>query len=91
MGTGLRLENRRSGRRKAGTPGLEETVILRDDEEVAVLVEGDPLRYALELPPEDLKDLLRAFAPVLERRADIRQTLQTIVDFKEEESSARAP
>jgi len=58
-------------------------VILRDDEVVAVLPEGDPLRYALELPLEQLQSMRVNLARVLEKRPTVKKVLEAIIEYKE--------
>jgi hypothetical protein len=62
-----------------------ETVILRNGQEIATLAPSDPLRYALELPLDELRSLQRALGPVLERRPHVRRVLEAIIGHKERE------
>jgi len=79
----VRQEISRRSDRTAFQGKLGETVILRDDEVVAVLPEGDPLRYALQLPVDDLWSMRESLAPVLERRPRIKTVLEALIEYKE--------
>jgi hypothetical protein len=82
-------------RRRVGTdsfPGeVTETVILREGREIAALAEGDPLRYALELPLNELQSLRRALGPILERRPGVKRILEAIIEYKEQTVSDPKP
>ncbi len=82
----VRLDNRRRSDPAAFQGELKETVILRDDEVVAVLPEGDPLRYALQLPLDELWSMRESLAPVLERRHRIKRILEALIEYKEEQT-----
>ena len=82
----VRLGTRRRSDPAAFQGELEETVILRDDEVVAVLPEGDPLRYALQLPLDELWSMRESLAPVLERRPRIKRLLEALIEYKEEQT-----
>jgi hypothetical protein len=78
----VRLETRRTAEAKSRSMDRE-TVILRDDEVVAVLPEGDPLRYALELPLEELQSMRVNLSRVLEKRPTVKKVLEAIIEYKE--------
>jgi hypothetical protein len=82
----VRLRTRRRSDPAAFQGELEETVILRDDEVVAVLPEGDPLRYALQLPLDELWSMRESLALVLERRPRIKRVLEALIEYKEEQT-----
>lgn len=82
----VRLDTRRRSDPAAFQGELQETVILRDDEVVAVLPEGDPLRYALQLPLDELWSMRESLAPVLERRPRIKKVLEALIEYKEEQT-----
>lgn len=82
MAARVRLETRRTAQAKSRGKDRE-TVILRDDEVVAVLPEGDPLRYALELPLEELQSMRVNLARVLEKRPTVKKVLEAIIEYKE--------
>jgi hypothetical protein len=80
----MRLENRRRSI-GASMPGeVTETVILRRGREIAALPEGDPLRYALELPLNELRSLRRALGPILDRQPRVRRVLEAIIEYKDQ-------
>jgi hypothetical protein len=80
-------------RRRVGslTGEVMETVILREGREIAALAEGDPLRYALELPLNELQSLRRALGPILERRPGVKRALEAIIEYKEQAVSDPGP
>ena len=82
----VRLRTRRRSDPAAFQGELEETVLLRDDEVVAVLPEGDPLRYALQLPLDELWSMRESLALVLERRPRIKRVLEALIEYKEEQT-----
>jgi hypothetical protein len=82
----VRLRTRRRSDPAAFQGELEATVILRDDEVVAILSEGDPLRYALQLPLDELWSMRESLAPVLERRPRIKRALEALIEYKEEQT-----
>jgi hypothetical protein len=61
----------------------EETLIIRDGDVVAVLAEGDPLLYLLQLPVGRLRMLRRRLEPVLKRRLFERSVFEAILEYKE--------
>jgi hypothetical protein len=83
MSTRVRLETRRRSDSAAFRGELEETVILRDEEVVAVLPEGDPLRYGLELSAEELRLLRVSLGCVVKTRPRVRQILEALIEYKE--------
>jgi len=88
MSARVRLGTRRRSDRAAFQGELEETVILRDNEVVAVLPEGDPLRYALQLPLDELWSMRESLAPLLERRPRIKRVLEALIQYKEEQTGS---
>ena len=91
MGAVVRLENRRQSLSDAIPVEVMETVILREGREIAALAEGDPLRYALGLPLNELRSLQRALGPLLERQPRVRHVLEAIIEYKEEAVSDSGP
>jgi len=83
MSARVRLETRRRSDSAAFRGEFEETVILRDGEVVAVLPEGDPLRYGLELSAEELRLLRVSLGPVLETRPRVKEVLAALIEYKE--------
>jgi hypothetical protein len=88
MSARVRLETRRS--HPAGSQGeLEETVILRDEEVVAVLPQGDGLRYLVQLSVEQLQLLKRKLGRMTEERPRLKEVLEALIEYKEEETRGR--
>jgi hypothetical protein len=85
----VRLGIRRRSHPAAFQGELEETVILRGDEVVAVLPEGDPLRYALQLSVEELWSMRENLAPVLQRRPRVKKVLEALIQYKEAQAGGR--
>jgi hypothetical protein len=83
MSARVRLETRRRSDPAAFRGELEETVILRDEEVVAVLPEGDPLRYGLELSAEELRLLRVSLGSVVKTRPRVGQILEALIEYKE--------
>jgi hypothetical protein len=84
MARRIRLENRRRSMNSSVPVEVRETVIRREGRELAALAEGDPLRYALELPLNELESLHRALGPVLDCQPRARQVLEAIIEYKQE-------
>ncbi len=89
MSTRVRLKNRRRDDPAAVQGGLEEIVILRDEEVVAVLPEGDPLRHALGISLDALRSLRADLAPVLEGQPRAKQVLEAVIEYKEQQTEQR--
>jgi len=89
MSAKVRLETRRRSH-PAGSQGeLEETVILRDEEVVAVLPQGDGLRYLVQLSVEQLQLLKRKLGRMTEERPRLKEVLEALIEYKEEETRGR--
>jgi len=69
-------------RRRPLADQLYETLILRDDEVIAVLPPGDPFLYALQLSGEELRDIQSRLGRALEARPWERQVLEAIIEYK---------
>ena len=87
MAARMRLEKRRRSVSSSTPVEVTETVIHREGREIAALAEGDPLRYALELPLNELQVLRRALSPVLDCQPHARQVLEAIIEYKQEAAS----
>jgi hypothetical protein len=87
----IRLENRRHTLSDSIPVEVTQTVILCEGGEIAALAEGDPLRYALELPLSELQSLRRAIGPILERQPQVRRVLEAIIEYKEQAASDSEP
>ena len=61
----------------------EETLIIRDGDVVAVLAEGDPLLYLLQLPVDRLRMMRRRLEPVFKRRLFERAVFEAILEYRE--------
>jgi len=89
MSAKVRLETRRRGH-PAGSQGeLEETVILRDEEVVAVLPQGDGLRYLVQLSLEQLQLLKRKLGRMTEERPRLKEVLEALIEYEEEQTRGR--
>jgi hypothetical protein len=85
----VRLETRHAGSGRSNAK-KRETVILRDDEVVAVLPEGDPLCQTLGLPVEELKTIRVNFARALDRRPWVAKVVDAIIEYKEDAGRERS-
>lgn len=89
MMSSVRLETRQAGSVRSGAKSRE-TVILRDDEVVAVLPEGDPLCQTLGLSVEELKAIRVNFARALDRRPWAAKAVEAIIEYKEDAGRERS-
>jgi hypothetical protein len=89
MPTRVRLESRRRSDPAAFQGELEETVILRNEDVVAVLPQGDGLRYLVRLSLEQLRLLERKLGGISEERPRLKEVLQALIEYKEEERRER--
>jgi len=87
----LWLEKRRRSVSASVPVEVTETVIRREGQEIAALAEGDPLRYALELPLNELQSLRQALSPVLDCQPRARQVLEAIIEYKQEAGTDSQP
>lgn len=85
----VRLETRRRSDPAVFRGNLEETVILRDEEVVAVLPEGDPLRYGLELSAEELRLLKASLGAVVQTQPHVKRVLEALIEYKEAQTGRR--
>jgi hypothetical protein len=85
------LEKRRRSVSASVPVEVTETVIRREGQEIAALAEGDPLRYALKLPLNELQSLRQALSPVLDRQPRARQVLEAIIEYKQEAGTDSQP
>jgi hypothetical protein len=84
MSARVRLEKRRRSDSAVFRGELEETVILRGEEVVAVLPEGDPLRHSLELSAEELRSLRASLGPVVEARPRVKEVIEALIEYKQQ-------
>ena len=89
MSARVRLQTRHRSDPAAFRGKLEETVILRDEEVVAVLTEGDPLRYGLELSAEELRLLKASLGSVVRTRPHVKEVLEALIEYKEGQTRGR--
>ena len=89
MSAKVRLETRRRSHLAGSQGELEETVILRDEEVVAVLPQGDGLRYLVQLSVEQLQLLKRKLGRMTEERPRLKEVLEALIEYKEEETRGR--
>jgi len=59
-----------------------ETVVLRNEEVVAVLSEGDPLAYVLELSTGELLKLRDKLRPILGSRPALGSLLDALIEYR---------
>jgi hypothetical protein len=85
------LEKRRRSVSASVPVEVTETVIRREGQEIAALAEGDPLRYALKLPLNELQSLRQALSPVLDCQPRARQVLEAIIEYKQEAGTDSQP
>ena len=64
-------------------------MIVREEEVVAVLREGDPLRHGLELSAEELRLLRVNLGRVAEARLRVNEVLEALIEYKEEQTRGR--
>jgi hypothetical protein len=89
MSAKVRLETRRRSH-PAGSQGeLEETVIFRNEEIVAILPQGDGLRYLVHLSLEQLRLLKGKLGRMSEERPRLKKVLEALIEYKEEETRGR--
>ncbi|MGQ9572278.1 MAG: hypothetical protein ACUVV3_03705 [Dehalococcoidia bacterium] len=86
MSVRVRLETRHRSDPTTFQGELEETVILRDDKVIAVLPQGDPLRYGLELSAEELRLLQVNLGPIVKIRPRLREILSALIEYKESQT-----
>jgi hypothetical protein len=86
MSATVRLETRHRDDPAASQGELEETVILRNGEVVAVLPQGDGLRYLVHLSLEQLRLLKGKLGRMSEERPRLREVLEALIEYKEEET-----
>jgi hypothetical protein len=78
----VQILTRRSALTEKVQREVMETVVLRNEEVVAVLPEGDPLVYVLELPAGELLELRDKLRPILESRPELRSLLDALIQYR---------
>lgn len=84
MSAAVRLETRRGSDPAAFRGELEETVILRNEEVVAILRQGDGLRYLMRLSLEQLRLLKGKLGYMSEERPRLKEVLEALIEYKEQ-------
>jgi len=79
---GVQIRTRRSALTEKVQREVMETVVLRNEEVVAVLPEGDPLTYALQLSTGELLELRDKLRPILETRPELRSLLDALIQYR---------
>jgi hypothetical protein len=82
MATRVQIKNRRSSLSDKVNREVMETVVLRNGEVVAVLSEGDPLGYTLQLSADQLGSLREGLGNVLNARPQLRRLLDALIEHK---------
>ena len=78
----VEIQTRRSALAEKVQREVMETVVLRNEEVVAVLPEGDPLAYLLQLPAGGLLELRQKLRPILESRPALCSLLDALIQYR---------
>jgi hypothetical protein len=78
----VEIQTRRSALTEKVQREVTETVVLRDKEVVAVVSEGDPLEYVLELSADELVELRDRLRPIFESRPALRSLLDALIQYR---------
>jgi hypothetical protein len=78
----VQIQTKRSALTEKVQREVTETVVLRNEEVVAILPEGDPLAYVLQLPAGELLELREKLRPVLESRPALRSLLEALIQYR---------
>ena len=78
----VQIQTRRSALAEKVQREVMETVVLRNEEVVAVLPEGDPLAYVLHLSTGELVTLRDKLRPILESRPALRSLLDALIQHR---------
>jgi hypothetical protein len=82
MADRVQIRTRRSALTEKVQRQVMETVVLRNEDVVAVLPEGDPLAYVLQLSTGELLELRRKLQPILETRPALRSLLEALIEYR---------
>lgn len=82
MADRVRIQTRRSALAEKVQREVRETVVLRNQEVVAVLAEGDPMAYVLELSTGELMKLREKLRPILESRPEVRSLIEALIEYR---------
>jgi len=85
----VRIQTRRSVLAEKVQREVRETVVLRNQKVVAVLPEGDPMAYVLELSAGELLELREKLRPILESRPELRSLLEALIEYRRSASAGR--
>ncbi len=78
----VQIRTRRSALAEKVQREVQETVVLRNEEVVAVLPEGDPLAYVLQLSTGELLAVRERLRPVLQSRPEVRTLLEALIHYR---------
>jgi hypothetical protein len=78
----VQIRTRRSALTEKVQREVMETVVLRNEDVVAVLPEGDPLAYALKLSTGELLELRHKLRPILESRPALHSLLDALIEYR---------
>ncbi len=78
----VQIRTRRSALAEKVQREVQETVVLRNEEVIAVLPEGDPLAYVLQLSTSELLAMRERLRPVLESRPEVRALLEALIHYR---------
>jgi hypothetical protein len=78
----VEIQTRRSALTEKVQREVTETVVLRDKEVVAVLSEGDPLEYVLELSTDELVEVRDKLRPILKSRPGLHSLLDALIQYR---------
>jgi hypothetical protein len=78
----VEIKSRRSSLSDKVSREVRETVVLQDGREVAVLSEGDPLCYTLQLSADELGSLKQGLGNVLSARPQLKVLLEALIEYK---------
>jgi hypothetical protein len=82
LSDGIKILTRRSALTEKVQREVRETVVLRNEEVVAVLPEGDPLAYVLGLSADELLELRDKLRPILESRPEVRSLVEALIEYR---------
>ena len=85
----VQIRTRRSVLAGQAQRDVRETVVLRNQEVVAVLPEGDPMAYVLHLSADELLELRERLRPILGSRPELRSLLEALIEYRRPASAGR--
>jgi len=89
LSNGVKILTRRSALTEKVQREVLETVVLRNEEVMAVLPEGDPLAYVLGLSAGELLELQVKLRPILESRPEIGSLLEALIEHRRPATAGR--